>query len=210
MKYNRLIFSAIACIFTIVACDNAPKEQQKVKEQQNDNVIMIPTEGGSQIPVDLDTFNQAPRNIAPQSEKPAHSITVEPKHQVGLITADMTEEDIKKLYGESKVVRVDRGDVKTSVFPNSDKELEITWKKGQDFKKLETAIIRKGDWKTSEGIGIGTTVDELNKINGKPVELFQREENYAMVRWKGGKVNPKLKAIVDTDKRKVIEMQIDF
>ena len=210
MKYNRLIFSTIVCFLTLFACSETPKEQQNTSEQQGDNVIMIPTEGSGQVPVDLDTFNQAPRNISSQSEKSVQSITVEPKHQVGLITADMTEEDIKKLYGESKVVRVDRGDVKTSVFPNTDKELEITWKKGHDFKKLETAIIRKGDWKTSEGIGIGTTVDELNKINGKPIELFQREENYAMVRWKGGKVNPKLKAIVDTDKRKVIEMQIDF
>ena len=102
MKYNRLIFSTITCFFTLFACTEAPKEQQNVTEQRDDNVIMIPTEGGGQIPVDLDTFNQAPRDITSKSEKTAQSITVEPKHQVGLITADMTEEDIKKLYGNRR------------------------------------------------------------------------------------------------------------
>ena len=199
---TRNFLPILALILTLfLACSEAPKHSNSTENTPY-------TEGGY-----TDTISNTPttpQTATPKTDAPVKSLTVVPKQQVGLITADMTEADIKEAYGEKNVVRVDRGDVKTSVFPNTNKELEITWKKGQDFKKLETAIIRKGDWKTAEGIGIGTTVEELNAINGKPIELFQREENYAMVRWKNGKINSKLKAIVDTDTRKVIEMQIDF
>jgi hypothetical protein len=199
-KRNYLLI--LALILTLfMACTEAPKQSNSTENMPNTEGAYTDT---------ISNTNATPQTATPKTDAPVKSLTVVPKQQVGLITTDMTEADIKQAYGEKNVVRVDRGDVKTSIFPNSNKELEITWKKGQEYKKLETAIIRKGDWKTAEGIGIGTTVEELNAINGKPVELFQREENYAMVRWKNGKINSKLKAIVDTDTRKVIEMQIDF
>ncbi len=202
MKGKIFFYCSIVVLLSCGACKNAPKEQNTTENSPY-------TEGGlGSGQTDSSQAEQA--IVTPKTDKPVQNITVVPKLQVGLIVANMTETDIKKVYGDENVVRVDRGDVKTAIFPKTDKELEITWKKGQEFKKLETAIIRKGDWKTAEGIGIGTTVEELNKINGKPIELFQREENYAMVRWKEGHVNPKLKVIVDTDTRKVIEMQIDF
>lgn len=199
MIYKTIFYCFVFSSIAFSACTEAPKQTQN-------NDFPTHTEGGGQ------TGNNPAQEstVIPKTDKQVHNITVVPQMQVGLITSNMTEVDIKKAYGDDNVIRVDRGDVKTVVFPNSEKELEISWKKGQDFKKLETAIIRKGDWKTAEGIGIGTTVTELNKINDTPVELFQREENYAMVRWKGGKVNPKLKVIVDTDTQRVIEMQIDF
>ena len=201
MKYNfnKNYLIGFFCALAVSACTNAP--QQSNSTQNTPNTVQG-TEGVYQ--------GDSNAIVIPKTDKTVQNVTVVPKQQVGLITSNMTEADIKKTYGEINVVRVNRGDVKTAIFPNSDKELEISWKKGHDYKKLETAIIRKGDWKTADGIGIGTTVEELNKINGKPVELFQREENYAMVRWKDGKIDPKLKAIVDTDTRKVIELQIDF
>jgi hypothetical protein len=201
MKTRKYLLILALILTLFMACTEAPK-------QPNSSENTAYTEGG--YTDTTSNMDATPQTASPKTDAPVKSITVVPKQQVGLITANMAEADIKQAYGETNVVRVDRGDVKTAIFPNTNKELEITWKKGQEYKKLETAIIRKGDWKTAEGIGIGTTVEELNAINGKPVELFQREENYAMVRWKNGKINPKLKAIVDTDTKKVIEMQIDF
>ncbi len=202
MKTKNYSIILALMISLLAACTEAPKQSNTAENTPN-------TEGGAYTDTTSNT-SETPQTATPKTDAPVKSITVVPMQQVGLITANMTEAEIKQAYGETNVVRVNRGDVKTAIFPNTNKELEITWKKGQDFKKLETAIIRKGDWKTAEGIGIGTTVEELNAINGKPVELFQREENYAMVRWKNGKINSKLKAVVDTDTRKVIEMQIDF
>ena len=187
MNYKILIL-----IMFFFSCKNAPENSSKG----------IFTEGG-------DTTTQQPI-VTPKTDKPVQNFTVVAKQQVGLITANMTEADIKQAYGETNVSRVERGDVKTAIFANTPNELEISWKKGHDFKKLEMAIIRKGNWKTAEGIGVGTTVEELDKINGKKIELYSLEDGMAIVRWKDGSVNPKLKVLVDTDARKVIEMQIDF
>ncbi|NJN34855.1 MAG: hypothetical protein HC817_11970 [Saprospiraceae bacterium] len=83
-------------------------------------------------------------------------------------------------------------------------------KKNYDFTKLETAIIHGGGWKSPEGIAVGLTIDDLNRINGKPIDLFIMENGIAAVRWQEGTVNQNLKVLVDTDTRKVIEIQVDF
>lgn len=186
MKYILLILS-----ISLFSCKNTPN-----------------TEGGKEavkMPIEIEQAI-----VEPKTDTIVQNFTVVPKQQVGLIRADMTEADLKKVYGEKNVGRVERGDVKTVIYPNSANELEISWKKGQAYKKLETAIIRKGDWQTAEGIRIGTTEEELSTINGKKIELYTLEEGVAIVRWKNGSVNPKLKVLVNRDTHKVTEMQIDF
>jgi hypothetical protein len=190
-----------------VACKNAPKS-----EQNSDTVLQMDTAMGMPSSTQNSEDNRPvpPPSVLPKTDKPIQNFTIVPKKQIGLITSNMSEADIKKVYGEVNVSRIDRGDVQTLLYPNTPNELEISWKKGFDFKKLETAIIRKGNWKTTEGIGIGTTIDNLNTINGKSIELYTIEDGFAMVRWKGGAINPNLKVVVDTDAKKVVEMQIDF
>jgi hypothetical protein len=194
MNYKILIF-----IFFIFSCKNTQNTEG------GKNVVASDSVGNK---IEIDTSVQA--TVTTKTDKPVQNFTLVPKQQVGLITANMTEADLKKAYGDANVGRVDRGDVQTVIYPNSENELEISWKKGQDFKKLQVAIIRKGNWKTAEGISIGTTTEDLNRINGKKIELYQLEENFAIVRWKEGSVNPKLKVMVDTETQKVVEMQIDF
>jgi hypothetical protein len=149
-------------------------------------------------------------NVTTKEDTPASNFTVMSKQQVGNVISSMSEADLKRVYGEKNVARVNRGDVKTVIYPNSDNELEISWKKGQEYKKLEVAIIRKGDWKTAEGIQIGSTVEDLERINGKKIELYTLEDDMAIVRWQGGSVNKNLKVLVNLDTKKVMEMQIDF
>jgi hypothetical protein len=148
--------------------------------------------------------------VTPTEDTPASNFTVMPKQQVGNVISSMSEADLKRVYGEKNVARVNRGDVKTVIYPNTDNELEISWKKGQEYKKLEVAIIRKGDWKTAEGIQIGSTVEDLERINGKKIDLYTLEDGMAIVRWQGGSVNKNLKVLVNLDTKKVMEMQIDF
>lgn len=189
---------------TLFSCKNAPKTGQT-----DENTLTIDTLDTS-IPNNTENSTTPPPVVLSKTDKPVQNLTVVPKQQVGLITPRMTEKDIIKAYGENNVLRIDRGDVKNLILPNTPNELELSWKKGFDYQKLETAIIRKGYWKTAEGIGIGTTVENLNKINNKPVELYEIEDGIALVRWKGGSVNPNLKVVVDMEKKIVIEMQIDF
>ena len=185
---NQTLFVTFCLVLNCFACKNPTT-------QNANNTVAAPT---------------PPPVVTPAMEKPMPNFTCVPFQQVGLITANMTENDLKKTFGDSNVVRVNRGSVKNAVFPKSENEIEISWKKGINYKKIETVIIRKGQWRTNEGIKIGTTVDELDKINGTKTELYQLEDDYAIVRWKGGLVNPKLKIIVDTYKHRVSEMQIDF
>ena len=112
--------------------------------------------------------------------------------------------------GGLAVVRLNRGMVQTVVFPNSANELEIIWKKGHKFKKIDNIIIRKGNWRTPEGIGIGTTKKELEAINGKAVTLFPLGEDEFRVVWNGGKVHPKLAVSYSATTDRVFDMLILF
>ena len=140
--------------------------------------------------------------------RPIQNFTVVPLQQVGSITGSMSETDLKQLLGDSNVVRINRGSVQTVIFPKSPNELEIVWKKGQKFKKIGTIIIRKGNWRTSEGIGIGTTKKELEAINGKEITLYPLDEEEFRVIWNGGKVHPKLAVTYSTTTNNVTEMII--
>lgn len=144
------------------------------------------------------------------TDRPVQNFTVVPFQQVGNITAGMTETDLKQLLGDSNVVRINRGSVQTVVFPNSPNELEIAWKKGEKFKKIGSIIIRKGAWRTPEGIGIGTTKKELEAINGKAVTLFPLGEEDFRVIWNGGKVYEKLAVSYSSVTDRVFEMVILF
>jgi hypothetical protein len=142
--------------------------------------------------------------------RPVQNFTVVPYQQVGTITASMTEIDLKQLYGDSNVIRVNRGMVQTVVFPNSPNELEIAWKKDAKFKKINYIIIHKGNWRTPEGIGIGATKKVLETINGKAVTLFPLGEDDFRVVWDGGKVHPKLAVTYSSTTDRVFEMMILF
>ena len=142
--------------------------------------------------------------------QPVQNFTVVPFQQVGSITAAMTETDLKQLYGDSNVVRVNRGVVQTVVLPNSPNELEIAWEKGKKFKKIGSIIIRKGNWRTPEGIGLGATKKELEAINGKAVTLFPLGQGEFRVVWNGGKVHPKLALSYSKTDDRVFEMLILF
>lgn len=142
--------------------------------------------------------------------RPVQNFTVVPYQQVGTITASMTENDLKQLYGDSNVVRVNRGMVQTVVFPNSPNELEIAWEKDAKFKKINYISIRKGNWRTPEGIGIGATKKQLESINGKAVMLFPLGEEDFRIVWNDGKVHPKLAVTYSEATDRVFEMMIMF
>jgi hypothetical protein len=192
MTYRNLI-KISGFIFTILSfinCKNTPNTEGSQSAAQNA----------------VDTSSQ----VTEITNRPVQNYTVVPFQQVGAITSAMSEADIKQLYGDSNVVRVNRGVVQTVVFPNSDKELEIAWKKDAKFKKIGSIIIRKGKWRTPEGIGLGATKKELEAINGKAVTLFPLGEEEFRVVWNGGKVHPKLALSYSKTDDRVFEMLILF
>ena len=110
-----------------------------------------------------------------------------PDKKIGLIEKGFTEGDIIKAYGVENVSRKEvglgEGEVTnaTVIFPNTENELAIIWKVAQPYKVIEQILINHPDasWTTNQGIGIGTTLEELVKINGKDFQFAGFEWDYS-------------------------------
>jgi hypothetical protein len=103
--------------------------------------------------------------------------------KVGLITASTTKPDLAELYGKENisdtiVFSYEGIDVIGSQvsFENNNDNLYIVW--NEDNLTPQTIIIKNenSNWKTKDGIGIGNTITEVEKANGKPFELHPLAE----------------------------------
>lgn len=76
----------------------------------------------------------------------------------------------------------------TVLFPDTENRALITW---SDKNRSQVHAIRvedKGNWRTEEGIKIGTTYEELERLNG-PFDFYGFGWDYSgAVNWKGGKL----------------------
>jgi hypothetical protein len=195
MNYGKLIF-LLSCLIFAAACNNTPQTTQN-------------TEGASST---SDTSKTAITEsvVTPIVGKTVRNFTIVPKQQFGDITPAMTEVDLKRIYGDSNVVRINRGLVQTVIFPKSGSEIEIAWKKGQLYKKIESIIVRQGKFQSPEGIHIGSTLKDLEVANGKSVKLAPVDDEEMRPLWQGGKVNPQLILSYDKYADRVYSMQINF
>ena len=107
-----------------------------------------------------------------------------------------SEEALKKAF-KGKVKRVKgyypegMGEfMKTVVFPNTKNEVEFIWKDDSlHFNGLIQVKVYKDstDWKTKEGITIGTDLRTLEKLNKKPFSFYGFEWDYGgMTNWDNG------------------------
>ena len=122
-----------------------------------------------------------------------------PGQQIGLITANSSEADIIKAYGEANVIRRDVGIGERStapgtvVFPDSTNELIIYWKEDAPYVKLDRIRVDNENttWKTLEGISIGSSLEDLIEANNKEFEFYGFEWDYAGLvdTWNGGKLS---------------------
>jgi len=130
-----------------------------------------------------------------------------PSSKVGAITPKATEVELRKIYGNKNVklyeVDVGEGDVVegTIVFPNTNKELTIEWK--SKHKDPERITIYRADtkWITNNGITIGTTLEEMEKINGGIFKLTGFGWDYPgrTVSWEQGNLPIQLQLDLDPD-----------
>lgn len=129
-----------------------------------------------------------------------NSYVIVPGVKVGGITRNSSESDLKRIYGRRNVrdTQVDLGEGEmetgTAIYPNdSAKTIEIVWKDAAR-KRFPKRIQLTGDarsiWKTRHGITLGTSLKQLERINGRTFELLGFGWDYAgtVVSWKGGKL----------------------
>lgn len=90
----------------------------------------------------------------------------------------------------------------TILYPEKPNEIQITWKDRQRTEINDIRFTTAGDWKSSRGIQVGTTYDELNALNGKRISFYGFGWDYSgAVDWNDGKLeNSKLRVFLAPEK----------
>ncbi|HEX8492125.1 MAG TPA: hypothetical protein VF658_04730 [Pyrinomonadaceae bacterium] len=127
------------------------------------------------------------------------SYQIVPRVRVGAITSRTSEAALKRIYGRRNVrstkVSLGEGEYEsgTVIYPNDpNRIIEIVWKdpRRKRFPKRVQLSGEKSVWKTRHGISLGTSLKELERINGKPFVLtgFGWDYEGTIVSWEGGKL----------------------
>jgi hypothetical protein len=132
---------------------------------------------------------------------PKHDWIIEPGVRVGPITASTSAEDLRKAFGASAVVDKDIDIGEGTTEPGTDiyetipgKRLAVLWKDPATRKNPSRVIVcyqlMQGDcmWRTSSGIGINTSLKDLERLNGRPFKLMGFGWDYSgtVSSWEGG------------------------
>lgn len=119
-----------------------------------------------------------------------------PGKSIGEIGRDSTYESLVKTYGEANVIKtkmyVGEGLEKegVTVFPDDKTTMvEILWW-DEDPARVQMIRIQgeNSKWHTHQGVTLGTTVQELEKLNEKPFKLLGLGWDYggSVTNWNGG------------------------
>ncbi len=119
--------------------------------------------------------------------------------RVGLIKPGMTSTDIERAYGKKnlklqKLPGAEGEEIEgAKLFAETDRELEIVWDPENEKTKVvfDIRVIGKA-WKFDNGLKSGMTVEEVEKINGKPFQIAGFSWDYGgYANFKGGKLDAK-------------------
>ena len=123
-----------------------------------------------------------------------------PGAKVGHITAKTSEADLIRIYGKTNVqneeISVGEGFTEPGavIYPDDpSKTIQIIWKdqnRRQFPDSIRISSEKKSLWRTTQGISIGTTLKELEKINGKPFSLAGYGWDYGgtVLSWEKGRL----------------------
>jgi hypothetical protein len=115
-----------------------------------------------------------------------------PGSRVGSITSKCTLADVARSYGEVNVrLKRDAGVVEAVVFPDDSlRRIAIVFSDTINLRYPKAVMLRGSQsvWHTLEGVTLGTTVDELQRLNSKPFEFngFGWDYGGQVVNWHGG------------------------
>lgn len=144
---------------------------------------------------------------------PRLNFTIELGERVGLITPDScSREDVLALYGDSaRIGQIHLGEGLFAegviLFPdNPRRTVEIFWDPSIDptypsYFGISGTEDGETDWKTTEGITIGTPLAELERLNGRSFQFFGFGWDYGgrVSDWNGGNLDPTLGLRLDPE-----------
>lgn len=145
-----------------------------------------------------------------QTKELSADFLIIPGEQVGPIRADASEAGLMQTLGKANVVRdtiytlEGQFDIGTTLYKNTADQAHILWRDKKRFARPETVLIRPArdenndllpgiagktvPWTTASGLRVGSTLREVEAINGKPFTLYGFEWDYGgqSAGWKGG------------------------
>lgn len=109
---------------------------------------------------------------------------------------DHSSETLKRSFPEAQIQEdtgmFEEGTIErpySVLFPGGANELHITWKDPSRKRIHDIHVSGEGSWRSEEGIAIGTTYQELNRLNGKEISFYGFGWDYGgAVLWNGGKL----------------------
>jgi hypothetical protein len=138
-----------------------------------------------------------------QATPSASSWQIVPRRSAGPVTAASSEASLEKHYGASvvKTSRISLGEGETTpgtvLFPgDSVRRAEIVWQDTTSRRRPSRLILRgsRSEWTVGPGISLGTSLQELERLNGRPFTLAGFGWDYAGVitGWDGGALDSPL------------------
>ncbi|HRD80201.1 MAG TPA: hypothetical protein PLL53_05540 [Saprospiraceae bacterium] len=137
------------------------------------------------------------------SSTSSYDYTIVPGERVGLITLEKcSREEVLAAYGDSaRVEEIYLAEGMTGegvvIFPDNPRNrMEVYW--DSEIDPVRPVLIRISgegtDWKTTQGITVGTPIAEVEKANGKPFLLSGFDWDYGgrTTNWNQGKLNNNL------------------
>jgi hypothetical protein len=142
--------------------------------------------------------------------RPVDDWLIIPNVRVGPMTAWSTEQSLREAFGEKsvKTFRVDdeivTNRLTTLVFQNDlTRAIGVSWAGNGKQKHPETVSFCfglygvAGAWRTKSGIGCGTTLSQLEDLNGRPFVLtgYYRDSSGSsgtVISWQGGRLEQEL------------------
>src|SRR4051794_443024 len=148
----------------------------------------------------------AVRRSQPPPTPPATDWQVSPRSGSGPLTPEGSEVELRERYGPTAVdsARIELGEGETTpgtVLYTSDslRRAEIVWKDTLSRRRPARVILRgsQSKWRVGQGISLGTSLKELEGLNGRPFVLAGFGWDYAGVitDWKGGALDSTLAGI---------------
>lgn len=118
------------------------------------------------------------------------------KYQLENLAKVIAENDLKSIYPEAQISEgtdlFEEGIVErpySILYPGTADELLITWEDNDRTQLHQLRFDKNGRWQTKNGIKVGTTYDELVRLNGNSIKFYGFGWDYSgAVDWNGGKL----------------------
>lgn len=134
----------------------------------------------------------------------------------GAINAHTTRQDLVRIYGAANVidqdVDIDEGEMQSATFlfpQDPERQIEILWKDPDTKIAPVSADIhwKKSRWHALHRITLGTSANELERLNGRPFRFTLTNERTDMgeelILWRGGSLEKEFQG----DGRVILELE---